>query len=98
MMRETRVLEPFLRVLDGGQEPSDHQRQFLHLPLPTFRDFTNIRSIVIKHFSRTDGKQMKQIEIQQKIKSCHQKMGELDKWKEHYLDELEFIPSDGDEV
>lgn len=82
-------LPPFHRVL--GEEPSDHQRKFLYLPLPIFRDYTNIRSIIIKYYSRKDNKPQKEIEITQKIKRCHAQMEELGKWNELHLDELDFI-------
>ena len=82
------VVEPFHRVLDV---PTDHQRKFLYLPFPIFRDFTNVRSIVIKHQRRKDGKPMKEIEIKQKIKKCHNEMGHLEKWNNLHLDELDYI-------
>lgn len=84
------VLEPFERELFGDEEPSEHQMKFLYLPLPIFRDYTNIRSIIIKYNRKKDGKPLKGIEINQKIKACHTKLGELDQWEELHLDELEF--------
>lgn len=91
-------LPPFYRRLDGDQEPSDHQRKFLYLPLSIFRDYTNIRSIILKYNRRTDNKPQKEIEINQKIKRCHNEMGALHKWPEWHLDKLEFIWPDANDA
>lgn len=82
-------LEPFHRALDGDQEPTDHQRKFLYLPLPIFRDYTNIRSIIINHTHRKNGK-LTEFIIKKKIEACHSKLGELGEWKNLHLDKLEF--------
>lgn len=91
-------LEPFHRELDENQELSDHQRNFLYLPLSIFRDFTNIRSIIIKHDRRKDGKPLKEIEIKHKIKQRHNQMINLEKWNDLHLDELNFMPSNPERV
>lgn len=91
-------LEPFRRVLDEGEKPSEHQRKFLYLPLPIFQDYTNIRSIIVKYNHRKDGKPLKQIEIKHKIEDCHKRMGNLKKWKDLHLDELNFISLNSEQV
>lgn len=83
-------LEPFRRVLKGDLEPTDHQRRFLYIPLPIFRDYTNIRDIVIKHNGRRDGKALHEIAIKHKIQHCHDEMGKLDQWEKLHLDELDY--------
>lgn len=80
------------------QKPTEHQRKFLYLPLPIFRDFTNIRTIIEKYDGHKDGKPLKEIEFKHKIKDRHKKMVELDKWKDLHLDKLKFIPSDSERV
>lgn len=91
-------LQPYKRVLYGENKPSDHQRTFLYLPLETFRDYTNIRSIIQKYHGRTDKKPLKEIEIKQKIKKYHSELGNLNKWNDWHLDKLDFIwPEDGGE-
>lgn len=79
-------LEPFRRVLDGDQEPTEHQRKFLYLPLPILRDYTNIRSIIIKHTRRKNNTPLRGIEII----AYHRKMSKLDEWENLHLDELEY--------
>lgn len=92
-----RRLEPFHRTLDEHWI-EEHQRKFLSLPLPIFRDFTNIRSIIIEHNIAKNGKPLKEIEIKHKIEKCHKQMTKLRKWKVLHLDELDFIWPDSERV
>lgn len=85
-----RELPLFSRDLHEQPEPSEHQRKFLYLPLPIFREYTNIRSIVLKYDRRKGDKPLKEIEINQKIKKYHSEMDKLRKWDEMHLDELDF--------
>lgn len=87
-----RLLKPFIRQLD--QEPTDHQRKFLHLPFPIFRDFTNIRSIVIDNHKKRKGKPPPEFVIKKTIGKYHDELSELDKWERLNLDKLEFICED----
>lgn len=91
-------VQPVHRVKHEEQEPSEHQRKFLYLPLEIFRDCTNIRSIIVKYDSRNDGKPLKQIEIKHKIADRHKQMQNLETWKDLHLDELNFIPTATDRV
>lgn len=79
-------IEPFRRKVNGL--PNIHQKKFLYLPLAIFRDHTNIRSIVTCYNKRKDGKPLKEIEIKQKIKKIHDRLGELEKWTDWHLGEL----------
>lgn len=90
-----RKLRTFRRDLDEQTEPSDHQRNFLYLPWEILRDYTNIRSIVVK-YARQKDKPLKEIQINRTIKKYHSEMDKLDRWNEMHLDELDFLePVDG---
>lgn len=91
-----RLLKPFTRQLD--QEPTDHQRKFLYLPFPIFRDFTNIRSIVIDNHEKRKGKPPPEFVIKKTIEKHHADLSELDKWEKLNLDKLEFIGGDSKKV
>lgn len=89
-MATRKLLEPFYRKLNDDQEPNDHQRMFLYLPLPILRDFTNIESLIIDDFVMKKAKQPTQAEIEKTIDKYHQQMGQLKKWKNWELHKLEF--------
>lgn len=94
-----RKLKLFTRELPSDVEPTNHQRQFLFLPLPIFRDFTNIEKIVTDKFKKKNGKEPPRFVIGKTIQNRHKNLSQLDKWKEWGLNKLKFKPSqDGEEM
>lgn len=94
----TKLLEPFTREIVGGKEPNDQQRNFLFLPLPILRDFTNIESIVTDDYIMKYAKQPTKREIDETIEKRHLQMGQLNKWKHWKLSKLKFcLPHIGTE-
>lgn len=85
-----KFLEPFIRELKGDKDPNDHQRKFLYLPLPIFRDFTNIKSIATDEYISKNAKQPTKREIDESIEKYHQQMGQLNRWKHLKLSKLDF--------
>lgn len=81
----------FKRVVVSGEEPTDHQRNFLYLPWLILRDYTNIGSIIEEHHGRTDGKKLTNFQQNQKIKLFHSKLGQLNMWNEWHFDQLDFL-------
>lgn len=88
-----KLLEPFSRQLNEGQEPTDHQRKFLYLPLSMLRDFTNIESIVTDTYIANYAKLPSKTEVEKTIEKYHQQLGQLNKWKHWKLSKLEFRSS-----
>lgn len=86
-----KLLPQFKRELNEKDEPSNHQRKFLYLPLPVFRDFTNICSIVIDGYVQKKFKQPTNMLVEVKIEKYHKELGQLNKWKSRHLDKLEFL-------
>lgn len=89
-MNKPKLLEPFIRNLNQDQEPDDHQKMFLYLPLSVLRDFTNIESIITDDFIQRKAKQPTKREIEKALDNHHQQMHKLHKWKHWSLDKLAF--------
>lgn len=90
VMSTKKLLEPFFREQHEGDEPSDHQRRFLYLPLSILRDFTNIELIIKDDFIKKKARLPTKTEMEKTIVKYHQQMGQLNKWKNWKLNKLEF--------
>lgn len=78
----------FSRTLDG--EPTDHQRKFVYLPLSVFRDYTNVRSLVIEKYKAKKDKHPPEFVIKKTVEKYHKQLSQLNRWDELGLDKLDY--------
>lgn len=82
------------------KEPTDQELKFeifAYLPLDVFRDFTNVRTLIVeKHQQLNSGKSPTEFAIKRKIEKYYENLSNIDEWDDS-LKDLKFIGSESDE-
>lgn len=86
--KETKVFISNSQVKE--EELTDQQRKFATIPLCVFRDYTNIRSIIIKNYKKQHGKNPYEFIIKKKTENYHRQLSSVDDWDDSIFDQLEF--------
>lgn len=79
------------RVYGADSDSIDHQRKFQNLPLFVFREYTNVRSLVVEKYSSKHGKHPTEFYIKKAIEKYHAKLSDIDNWNKNGLDQLTFV-------